>query len=129
MHQRLDHRSTKSLLAGDTANVWGDIYLRIYPDPFFTSCQMYSMNKKARSKIPLIPKALLKCVFIDIIPSTATKRFTNNSTFSNYLLIVDAYSKIPKHYGIEKTTTEEVMDKLNMFQLITGKYNDLDGGI
>ena len=33
-HKRLGHRSTGSLLAGDTANVWEDIELIIYPDPF-----------------------------------------------------------------------------------------------
>ena len=53
LHQRLGHRSNRSLLAGDTTNVWEDIELRIDPDPFFTSCKIYSMNKKARSKIPL----------------------------------------------------------------------------
>ena len=35
LHQRLGHRSTRSLLAGDTANVWEDAELRIYQDPFF----------------------------------------------------------------------------------------------
>ena len=36
LHQRLGHISTRSLLAGDTANIWKDIELRIYPDPFCT---------------------------------------------------------------------------------------------
>ena len=40
LHQRLGHRSTRSLLAGDTSNVWEDVELRIYPDPFCTSCQI-----------------------------------------------------------------------------------------
>ena len=62
LHQRLGHRSTISLLAGDTANVWEDVELRIYPDPFCTSCQISSINKKARSKIPLNPKAPFKWV-------------------------------------------------------------------
>ena len=31
-------------------------------------------------------------------------------------LIVDAYSKTPKLYGMENITTAEVMDKLDMFQ-------------
>ena len=53
---------------------------------------------------------------MDIIPSTATKSLTNDTTFSNYLFIVDAYSKIPKLYGMDNITTEEVMDKLDMFQ-------------
>ena len=75
-----------------------------------------SMNKKARYKIPLKPNAPFKWVFMDILPSTAPKILTSDTTFSNYLLIVDAYSKIPKLYGIENITTEEVMDKLDMFQ-------------
>ena len=49
--------------------------------------------------------------------------------FSNYLLIVDAYSKIPKLYGMENITTAEVMDKLDMFQSIFGKSANLVGGI
>ena len=68
LHQRLGHRSTRSLLAGDTANLWEDVELRIYSDPFCTSCQISSMNKKARSKIPLKPKAHFKWVFMEIIP-------------------------------------------------------------
>ena len=81
------------------------------------------MDKKARSKIPLKPKAPFKWVFMDIIPSTAAKSLTSDTTFSNYLLIVDAYSKIPKRYGMENITTEEVMDKLDMFQSIFGKID------
>ena len=82
------------------------------------------MNKKARSKIPLNPKSPFKWVFMDIIPSTAPKSLTSDTTFSNYLLIVDAYSKIPKLYGMDKITTEEVMDKLDMFQYIFVKIEE-----
>ena len=60
---------------------------------------------------------------MDIIPSTAPKRLTNETTFSNYLLIVDAYSKIPKLYGMENITTEEVMDKLDIFQ---SRFGEID---
>ena len=83
------------MLAGDTDNVWGDIELRIYLDPFCTSCQISSMNKKAGSKIPLNKKSPFKRVFMDIIPSTASKILTSDTTFSNYLLIFFVYSKIP----------------------------------
>ena len=41
---------------------------------------------------------------------------TSNTTFYNYFLTVDAYSKNPKLFSIDKITTEEVMDKLDMFQ-------------
>ena len=96
LHQRLGHRSTRSLLAGDTDNVWEDVELRIYPYSFCTSCQISSMNKEASSKIPLNPKAPFKWVLMDIVPSTAPKSLTSSKTFFNYILIVDAYSKIPK---------------------------------
>ena len=77
LHHRLGHRSTIALLAGDNVNFWEDIELRIDPDPFFTSCQIFSMNKKARSKNPLKPKSPFKWVFMDIIQSTAPHRWTS----------------------------------------------------
>ena len=124
LHQILGHRSTISLLVGDTANVWEDIYLRIDPDPFYTLCQISLMNKKARFKIILNPKAPFKWFFMIIIPSIEPKSLTSDTTFYNYLLIFYAYSKIPKSYGMEKITTEEVMDKLYMFQSRSGKIDE-----
>ena len=123
LHQILGHISTRSSIAGDSTNVWEDVELRIDPDPFCTSCKISSMNKKARSKLTMKPKAPFKWVFMDIIPSTAPKSLTNDTTFSNYLLIVDAYSKIPKLYGMENITTAEVMDKLDMLQSRFGKID------
>ena len=49
------------------------------------------------------------------------KCLTSETTFSNYLLIVDAYLKNPKLYDMERINTEEVMDKLDMFQTRSGK--------
>ena len=60
---------------------------------------------------------------MDIIPSTAPKSLTNDTTFSNYVLIVDADSKIPKIYCVDNITTEEVMEKLDMFQSIFEKID------
>ena len=59
-----------------------------------------------------------------IIPSIAPKILTSNTTFSNYILIVYACSKIPKLYVVDKITTEEVMDKLDMFQSTFGKIDE-----
>ena len=63
-------------MAGDTANVCQDITLRVYPDPFFTSCQISSMDKKARSNNPLKTKAPFKWVLMDIITATPPKSLT-----------------------------------------------------
>ena len=115
---------TRSLMDGDNANFWEDIELRIDPDPLCTSCYISFMNKKARSKNPLNPKAPFKWVFVDTIPATAPKRFTINNSFSNYLLIIDAYSKIPKLYCMDKITTEEVMGDPDMIQSRSRKIDE-----
>ena len=83
LHQILGHISTISLIDGDTANFWEDIEPRIYPDPFFTSCEISSTNEKSRSKNPLNPKAPFKWVFMDIIPATAPKSLISDTIFSN----------------------------------------------
>ena len=81
------------------------------------------MCKKGRSKIPFKPKAPFKWFFMNIVPLIAPKSLTSDTTFSNCLLIVDAYSNIPKIYGTEKIKTEEVMEKLDMFQSRFGKID------
>ena len=121
LHQGLGNIHTRSLMAWDTEIFWQDIELRIDPDPFFVSCQISSMNKKAITKNPLKTKATFKWVFMDIIPATSSKRLTSESTFYNDLWIVYEYSKPPKLYGMEIITTEEVMDKLDLFQSRFGK--------
>ena len=62
LHQRLGHRSTRSLMAGDTTNIWNDTEPMIDPYPFCTSCQISTTNKKARSKNAWNPKAPFKWV-------------------------------------------------------------------
>ena len=41
-----------------------------------------------------------------------------------YILIVDDYSKIPKLYGMEKISKEQVMNNMDMFQSIFGKIDE-----
>ena len=75
-------------MAGDTTNVWQDIELRIYPDPFCKSFHISSMKKKSGSNTPLKPKATFKWIFMVIIPATPPKRLTSETTFPSYLLTV-----------------------------------------
>ena len=105
-HQILGHRSTRSLLNGDTAICFQDIDLRVYPYPFCTSCQISTIKINPRSKTKLNPKTPIKWVFMDIIPAISYKNLTKDTTFSNYLLIVYAYLKLPRIYGMENITTE-----------------------
>ena len=60
---------------------------------------------------------------MNIIPSTAPIFLTSDTTFSNYFLIVNTYSKLPKRYDMEEFSTEVVMDKLDMFQSRFGRID------
>ena len=77
--------------------------------------------KKSISKTPMKPKTTLVWVLMDIIPAIYDKSLTKNTTFYKYLLIVDAYDKLPRINGIENITTDKFMDKIDMFQEIFGK--------
>ena len=59
-----------------------------------------------------------------MIPAISYKILTKDTTFYDYLLILDTYSNIPKLYGMENITTEEVMEKLDTFQSIFGKLDE-----
>ena len=106
LNQRLGQRFTRSLLSGDTDNVWEDVELRIYPDTFCTSCPISSMNKKARYEITLKPKAPFKWFFMDIITSTASKSLTSDTTFSNYLLIF-MHTPIFQHFVVWRKSQQK----------------------
>ena len=67
---------------------------------------------------------------MDIIPSTVSKRFTSDTTFSKCDLIFDAYYKIPKtlwygeNYKQKKLWISSICSNIDM-----EKYTNLDGGI
>ena len=58
-----------------------------------------------------------------MIPYPYSKSIEKATSFANYLLIVDAYSRTPHLYGLEESTTEAVMDKLDEFQARYGKVD------
>ena len=60
---------------------------------------------------------------MSIIPATAPKNWQVRPILLNYLLIVDACSKVPKLYVMDRITTEEVMEKLDIFQSRFGKID------
>ena len=71
----------------------------------------------------LKPNTPFKWVFLEIITAISSKNLTKYTYFANYLLILDDSSKIPKLYGMENITTEEVLNKLDMFQSRSGKVD------
>ena len=111
----------------ENANVWKDIEIRVDPDPLCTSCHISKINRNPVSKTPLNHKTHFKWEFMDIIPVISYNFLTKYSTIDNFLLIIDANSNIPKLYGMENITAEEVVDDLDMFQTRLGKIDEFEG--
>ena len=64
-------------------------------------------------------------VFTDTIPIISSKSLTKDTNFANLILIVGAYSIITKLYGMENIATEEVMDKIYIFQASLRKVENI----
>ena len=47
-YHMLLHRSSRSLLSVNNKNVWKDTEIRVYFNPFPTSCQIYKIDKNPR---------------------------------------------------------------------------------
>ena len=60
---------------------------------------------------------------MEITPDLSSKILTRETSFDTYLLIVDVYYKLPRLHGMENITTEEVMDKIDIFQSRFGKLD------
>ena len=61
---------------------------------------------------------------MDIISAISSRILTKDTTFPNYLLIMEAHPKIPKLYRMENIISDKVMDKLDMFQAIFVKLDE-----
>ena len=117
-------RSNRSVMDVGTAYVCQEIDLRGDTDPFCAPCHLSTTNKKDISRTSLKSKKPFKWVVMETIRTTYSNSLTKDTTFDTHLLIVDAYSNIPKRFGMEYITTEEVMEKLDIFQAIFEKVDE-----
>ena len=109
--------------------LWQEIELRVYPDPLLPSWKISTIKKNSRSKTPLNPKTPFKWVFMDIVPDISSKRLAQDTNFSNCLLIVDAYSKLPRLHGMWKLLLKESWTRYACSKIDLEKYMNLADGI
>ena len=106
----------------NTANVWKDIEIRKIQTLLHTMSDIFNEQKGYIQKY-IKSKFTFQVDFYGYHSINSTKTFDKQDYLHNYLLTVDAYTKIPKLYGKEIITTEKVMYKLYMFQSIFGKID------
>ena len=106
--------------------LWQDIEVWIDTELFCTSCQINSTNKKVRYKNQLKPKARFKWVLWTLFQKHHQMfwQVKLHLVIIFNILVVDACSKIPKLYGVEKLLLKKVIDRLDMFQFIFVKIDE-----
>ena len=87
------------------------------------------MNKKARSKISLKPKAPFKLVLMDIVPSTAPKRLTSDTIFlTTFSLFI--HTPIFQNFMVwRKSQQKKLWTNWICFNPDLGKLTNFYGGI
>jgi transposase InsO family protein len=116
LHDRLGHRSTKTILAGSTHEVWSDVVAELTPDQDCIDCQIATIRSSDRNKHPHTPSERFgQMVFMDIEHAIAGGSITPDSSLPFYLFIVDAYARYCKLYGLRDKSTDEVVSAIQKF--------------
>ena len=70
------------------------------------------------------PKGTFQIVFIEVIAAIASNSLTSETSFLIIFLLLIHTQKFQISYGTERISTEEVMDKLDIFQYGFGKIDE-----
>jgi hypothetical protein len=116
MHRRMGHRSFKNIVAAETSKAWKGVTIRQAPDEYCVECKIGGIVKAKRGHTP--PSEAAKpgdVLFLDVIPNPAKGGPTSKTSFKNYLIVVDAFSRYFVFIGLTSTKTEGIIEALETF--------------
>ena len=116
MHQRMGHRSLRSIIAAEASSIWKGVKIHQGTDDYCVDCKIGGMPKANRGHTP--PSQANKpgsVFFIDVIPNPADGGLTNDTSFKYYLIVVDAFSRYFAMIGMNRHNASAVIDAINQF--------------
>lgn len=124
LHACLGHRCCQTTLAAHEHKLWADSCIHMSPEPHCLSCDIATVSSAPRNKDHhTAAERPGKYVFLDILHPISSTGLTPVSTYAFYLIIVDAYSRHVRIYGIQKKTQKWSYKQLNSTKLITNLPN------
>ena len=119
LYQRLGCQSIKILLLANQAELWKDSEIIISNDLISTSDHNIATIQKQKRNLFTEPNpdprpSHILC--LDIIKSPYKISIMQDTSFPYYLLIVDAYSRLPKLHASFSVSTKSVMSALQYVQ-------------
>ena len=116
LRERMGLRSSKPFLAASEYNMWADALARMEPAKNLLNVKIATIRQEARNKHPHTPATRVgEAVFSDILPATKSGGLTPASTYSAYIIFVDAYSTRPTVEGLLGSTSADVIDALKQY--------------
>ncbi len=117
LHNRLGHRKCRTLLAASEHRLWADAGVLMSSELGCLDCGIASIRANARNKQPYTAATRAGVhLFLDIQYAVSSHGLAHATTFPNYLLVVDAYSRYSKLYGLSHKSSNEVIAALQKFQ-------------
>jgi hypothetical protein len=130
LHQRLGHRKCRTLLAANEHHLWEDTTIHMTGEVGCLTCGIATIRSSARNKEPHSGATRAsEYLFLDIQHPLVAAGLTMSTSHRFYLLVVDAFSRYVKIYGLPKKSTSAVVAALQQYQADhspTGTYGYLD---
>jgi hypothetical protein len=117
LHTRLGHRKCRTLLAGSEHNLWADDGVWMSTEIGCLNCGIATIRATARNKQPHTAATRAgRHLFLDIQHAILPQGLTYATSYPNYLIIVDAYSRYTKLYGLAHKGSADVIAVLKKYQ-------------
>jgi len=133
VHARLGHSKCRTLLAANEHRLWKDTIIRMAPETGCLSCGIATARAAVRNKEHHSGADYPgEYVFLDIQHPITSAGLTPKSTYKFYLIVVDAYSRYVRFYGLRDKSTKAVAEALQQYQadnkpVSSFGYLDLEG--
>jgi hypothetical protein len=106
LHIRLGHRKCRTLLAASESDLWEDTTVCMTEETGCLTCGIATIRSRARNKEPHSGATRAgEYLFLDLQHPLVQAGLTPCTSYAYYLLIVDAYSRYVKIYGLPKKST------------------------
>ena len=107
--------------------MWADALARMAPAKNLLNVKIAMIRQEVRNKHPHTPATHVgEAVFLDILPATKSGGLTPASTYSAYIIFVDAYSTRPTIEGLPGSTSADVIDVLKQYVADHTPVNQLE---
>jgi len=117
LHLRLGHRKCRTLLAASEHQLWEDTTVRMTGETGCLTCDVATICSRARNKEAHSGATWAgEYLFLDIQHPLVQAGLTISTSYPFYVLIVDAYSRYSKLYGIPKKSTSAIVSALQQYQ-------------